>query len=520
MKSKKIWLTLFSFILICSFHVKSARAYNTVTYPNEVKVQLSNHNTSTIRLQGLFELHDRRTNEKALLLPNLYITVSGTSNSTVIKAGDITYTSTAGFFLKETRGITKFATFTSNTNIHSGATTDYAIRKTVQKVEVAEYIQTFVNNKGETWYNVKTADGTIGWVSARTTLIKDAPKSLSLFTNQLSNSNTVIAYRGSLLLESANAKAKVVNVLDMEDYLKGVVPKEVSAGWHKEALKAQAIAARSYALATSATLQNTTASQVYGGYTAEDPRTNQAVDETKGLLVKYNGKPIQTFFFSTSGGRTANIGDVWNSNQASFPYLRSVDDPYEKVSNGGKPPSLSSWVENLNSATVLSAFGYNPDNTILYGITAAATGANGEVSSVSVQTSAGNKTVAGNENQIRRIFPIGRFNMLNSNWFTIATERNYSIQLASNVTNQFNIKGQSVILANGSSVRISDSQANIQLTNSTISKETDPASIVFNGRGWGHRIGMSQYGAKGFAENGWKAADILKHYYQGTTVER
>ena len=76
-------------------------------------------------------------------------------------------------------------------------------------------------------------------------------------------------------------------------------------------------------------LSSSVSSQVYKGFSSEDSRTNAAVNETAGVYVKYKGKPIQTFFFSTSGGKTANVGDVWNSNQSSFPYLVSVEDPYE-----------------------------------------------------------------------------------------------------------------------------------------------------------------------------------------------
>ncbi|MBS4195729.1 SpoIID/LytB domain-containing protein [Lederbergia citri] len=506
MNSNKLLLALIPVLLICLLSTNVTEAYTTVPYQNEVKVQLSNTRSTSIPLRGIYELQDKASSTRALLAPNVIISVSASGSSTIIKAGDVTYTSPAGFFLRETTGLKKIAKFTSNTNIHSGATKDYEIKKTISKVEVAEYITSIVNNKNETWYNVQTADGTKGWVPAASTLIEDSPSIIYNFTLGTSS------YRGSILLEASNSNVKVINILDLENYVKGVVPNEMPSSWHIEALKAQAIAARSYA-ANSMLLQNTTASQVYKGYSSEQSKSNQAVDETKGLLVKYNGKPIQTFFYSTSGGKTANIGDVWNSNQATYPYLKSVSDPYENSPH-------SNWEEKISSATILSGFGFNPLTTNLYDIKVQATGANGEISSVSIETSEGNKTVKGNENDIRKLFPVGgAYNMLKSNWFTLTSTKDYSIQMTDKVTSQYNIKGQSILLADNKSAVISSNLVDIQMKASTLSKESDPASILIKGKGWGHRIGMSQYGAKGLAENGWKAENIIKHYFQGTTVE-
>lgn len=486
----------------------AANAASIKTYSNPVAVQLTDSSTSSLKLQGIYELTNKANNQKTFLLPNLTITVTRTENNVNIKADSYTFSSSSGFELREVDNIVQNARFTSTTELKSGATADYATRKTLSKAETAEYIQTIVNNKGETWYNVAVADGTKGWVPANSTLIDKYSISIPTI---LYGTNS---YRGGVsLLPKTSGKVAIINNLELEDYLKGVIPNEMPASWHKEALKAQAIVARSYA-ANSMSLKNTTASQVYKGYTSEDARTNQAVDETAGILVKYNGKPIQTFFYSTSGGRTANVGDVWNSNQASFPYLISVDDPYENSPH-------SNWENSFTSSMILKSFGLDPTSTTLYNISINPTGANGEVSSVTIDTSVGQKTVTGNELTIRKLFPIdGSYGFLRSNWFTLKVNKDYVIQTPTGQQSQFGIDGQQVMTGANTLVPISSKTVSIQTSSGIITKDSDPASITAIGKGWGHRIGMSQYGAKGFAENNWKAIDIVKHYFPNTEVSK
>jgi stage II sporulation protein D len=115
----------------------------------------------------------------------------------------------------------------------------------------------------------------------------------------------------------------------------GVVPGEMPSSWLPEALKAQAVAARSYALASDAGGEvfdqyPDTRSQVYRGMSGEVASTNAAVRETANQVVTYNGEIVTTFFFSTSGGHTENIENVWGGEP--LPYLRGVDDPYDRIS--------------------------------------------------------------------------------------------------------------------------------------------------------------------------------------------
>ena len=139
-------------------------------------------------------------------------------------------------------------------------------------------------------------------------------------------------YRGELVLRGGD----VINVLPLERYLRGVVPWEMPHRWNAEALKAQAVAARSYALATlkhgqGFDLYADTRDQVYGGIRAESDATNKAVGATAGEVLTWDGRPALTYYFSTSGGRTATARDSmpW---APSVPYLVSVSDPYDSLS--------------------------------------------------------------------------------------------------------------------------------------------------------------------------------------------
>jgi SpoIID/LytB domain protein len=140
-------------------------------------------------------------------------------------------------------------------------------------------------------------------------------------------------YRGSIQVDVVGGGLRAVNVVGLEQYLYGVVPSEMPFQWAPEALKAQAVVARSYALATKRSgafdLYPDTRSQMYLGYDHETQETNAAVDATAGKVLLYNGQVAKTYFFSTSGGRTASAQDVWGT---AIPYLVSVADPYDTIS--------------------------------------------------------------------------------------------------------------------------------------------------------------------------------------------
>ena len=148
-------------------------------------------------------------------------------------------------------------------------------------------------------------------------------------------------YRGSLEVRASGSSLQAINVVEIEDYVRGVVSKESPASWPLEALMAQAVAARSYGLSTGIRggnfdLYDDTRSQAYGGVAAETAKTDQAVSSTRLQVVLYAGTVAQTFFFSTSGGHTEN--NEFSSlgfGQPAIPYLRGVDDPFE--ADAGSP---------------------------------------------------------------------------------------------------------------------------------------------------------------------------------------
>jgi stage II sporulation protein D len=145
------------------------------------------------------------------------------------------------------------------------------------------------------------------------------------------------SYRGSLEFRPGTfGGVNAINAVSLEQYVAGVISRESPASWPLEALKAQAVAARTYAIATTkggAGFDHypDTRSQVYGGIAAETAATDQAVAETAGQIVTYEGEPVVTYFFSTSGGRTEDVENTSLGDEPE-PWLKSVDDPYDDES--------------------------------------------------------------------------------------------------------------------------------------------------------------------------------------------
>jgi len=156
-------------------------------------------------------------------------------------------------------------------------------------------------------------------------------------------------YRGTLQIRrSSFGGLNAINQVDLDDYVRGVVAGESPSSWPAEALRAQAVAARTYAITTSKggagfDQYSDTRSQVYNGISGERETTNAAVDATRGRVVTYRAKPVVTFYFSTSGGRTENIENAFVGAPRK-PWLKSVDDPYDELSPHHE------WVMNLSLA--------------------------------------------------------------------------------------------------------------------------------------------------------------------------
>ena len=182
---------------------------------------------------------------------------------------------------------------------------------------------------------VKVTGGghTVGTFDAPATVRGDAIRFVGTTMNGIANGS----FRDSLELRpSSYGGLTVVNAAGLDDYVRGVVSGEMPSSWPAEALKAQAVAARSYAITTDRggpvfDQYPDTRSQVYRGVSGETAATNAAVDATTGEIVTYQGAAVVTYFFSTSGGKTENIENVFYGAAAS-PWLRGVADPYDDAS--------------------------------------------------------------------------------------------------------------------------------------------------------------------------------------------
>jgi len=295
------------------------------------------------------------------------------------------------------------------------------------------------------------------------------------------------AYRGSLLVRAGARGITVVNVLDLETYLLGVVPREIGAGRppeEMEAVKAQAIAARTYAIrymgrrsAQGFDVYATVADQVYGGADDEDPVSTQAVQATRGEILVHDNEPIEAFYHSTCGGHTAAIDEVWESDPRA--YLQAISDArpgggwYCETSNRFR------WTEQWDRAALHA--------TLTQGLSeqANATGPvtrvefigltgrtpSGRAESLQVRTDAGEHRVRGDS--VRRVLRPDPSRILNSAAITLHPQGNGEV-----------------------------------------------TGLTVEGQGWGHGIGMCQVGAMGRARDGHSYRDILSAYYPGTTIVR
>ena len=167
-------------------------------------------------------------------------------------------------------------------------------------------------------------------------------------------------YRGELIVYNVDKKITVINKLPLEEYILGVVPSEMPSKWHFEAHKAQAIAARSYAVANMGKrlskgydLKDTPEDQAYGGASSEKPNTTRAVLETKGIVMTYNNKIISAYYHAASGGHTKNSKDVW---MKDLPYIHAVDGYDSGIRKMGHGVGMSQYGANNLASKGYSSF--------------------------------------------------------------------------------------------------------------------------------------------------------------------
>lgn len=516
MKKSLVLAGFLAILLMTTLNVSSGHAYSPKVYPTEAKVRLSNQSSITITPNTVYQLVNQQTGQFFYSVPNQSISVRGSNSETQLHIGGTILRSTNGWQVKELLGEANetIVLFSRATEARRGASTNYAINRTYQAFQGAKLIGSH-NAAGVLWYNIEDEVGVRHWVNASTSSLHTLA-SLPIMTH--SNGSK---YRGSFIATTASSVVTFTNSLDIEDYLKGVVPSEMVSSWHMEALKAQAVSARSFAI-LKGVLANNTTSQVYKGYSAETTRTSQAVDETKGLIVKSGSKIVETFFFSTSGGRTANIQDVWNT--VSQPYYVSVDDTIEQ---NAKSP-YSNWSVPYSAAKIVQNAGFNPSKELLLDIQAVPTGANGEIGKIFVTTTAGSYSLGersrANELTIRQFFKLDNGWNLYSNWFTLTPKKvsaTYQVQTATGVSTLNGLSTTTVKTA-ASDVKLSGLQTSVQTATEQqlIPTQSYISEVQLTGKGFGHRIGMSQYGAKARADAGWKYDAIIKHYFPGTTITK
>lgn len=354
-------------------------------------------------------------------------------------------------------------------------------------------------------------------------------------------------YRGYLRFAVNGTVMTAVNVVDLEEYLYGVIPAEMPASYSEEALKAQTLAARTYAMtklsahkSSGYELCDTTNCQVYKGYSGENAKTNQVVDDTEGEIICYNGTPIEAVFSASTGGYTENSENVWNS---VVPYLRAVPEVGEYGNNTWEKTLTLSQLDSL-----LSSKGENIGSAQDIVITKISTG--GRVQEMKIVGTSGSVTLT--KENIRTYFS-GACGSLPSKMFTIngkggdpssgsrtvqrqATTSSSTGSLTSSAaTNGITAKTEGTLSAmNGKNLKLDG----LSVSENTNSNQNTPVistgdyqiydvnistvengTFVFEGSGNGHGVGLSQNGAQGMAQQGYSYEEIIKHYYTGVTIE-
>ncbi len=321
----------------------------------------------------------------------------------------------------------------------------------------------------------------------------------------------------------------VINVVNIEDYVKGVLPYEMSPSWPLEALKAQAVCARTYALLQTKHYKsykfdvcNTTDCQVYYGTNKASSLSDQAVDETQGMAATYGGSYAELYYYSSNGGASESSENVWTK---ALPYLVGKLDPYENAADiPGYAYTVSYTYDQLTK--MLQNKGYSIGQVA--GVAVTRTTPTGNVSEVTFTDTAG-KTVKVTGETCRTIFYttlFGETKSVKSMRFAISGGGGGSgYYLGSGASVQdleglYTISGSGTVAAIGKDVYVASGSGTAPVASLGGGGSADPGGITITGTGSGHNVGMSQYGAKAMADLGYGCADILSFYFTGITLER
>lgn len=347
-------------------------------------------------------------------------------------------------------------------------------------------------------------------------------------------------YRGDLLIENFQGKLQIINLIEVEQYLYGVVGAEMCSGAPEEAYKAQAVVSRTYALYYKEHPQLnydvgiSSSWQVYGGYDAEvcsNPLVKKAVDTTRGQVIYYDDKLIMAFFHSNSGGHTESCENVWS---ASLPYIQPVTTQEDVVAlqisqQGNWPGDTYSWEKTFTKQELMIQLEKwnkdNPDNAVSVG----------EIQEIATQRRAvdpetkkyaATQTESGRVTQLDFIgsrdtksfyrnsirSPLG----LKSTLFEIVTDSSVGIWNAFGSSDVYNNTSMlNAVSADGWVTKLNGNAQNYYVLGAdglvTVPKKF--TSVTFKGKGSGHGLGMSQWGAYGMALKGVNYTRIIEHFY-------
>lgn len=357
----------------------------------------------------------------------------------------------------------------------------------------------------------------------------DAEKGVGLFPTKGGMNRRLVVdgqeYRGGLDFKTVNGKNVITNVVFMNNYLYGVISREMSPSWNVEALKAQAVCARNYAANNlnkhaeyGFDLCSTVCCQAYSGTRFETDNSYEPVDDTANQVLTYDGELAQLYYSAASGERTEDVQNVWGN---KVPYLISVDNSFEDTAN--IPNGV--WTGSLTcdeASTIMRNKGY--DVGTVTSIKATEYSENGRVLKLEVKGTHGTKvferesartifntvtksqeyTVRGNGEEAQSVPSIRTTDGQNT------SEKKINEVIMLTAGGRATLSAKKMFVTNGIY------QEEYEITEAQAGENT---GFIFEGVGWGHGVGMSQYGAKGMAEAGYSYVDILLHYFPGTNLE-
>lgn len=398
-------------------------------------------------------------------------------------------------------------------------------------------------------------------------------------------------YRGDFEISRVNGQLALVNDVPLEQYLYSVVAAEVPSSWPQESLKAQAVAARSYALYHAegnkfnvAGLVDTTLSQVYNGVDNEVDSIRQAVDSTAGEVIKSNGRIVEAIFSSNSGGMTADSTEVWGNPNSTFGSVPSdgdkaaeaglkswyhvllptgktgyVREDHVKLTGGKTAAGLDKMTVTANGTNVrpipliqadVSPVGQmNPgDQAVVLEVVGESSSYSwirgpfssdellkslkgriaGEIPSPILNLEIAQRGPSGRATQIKvngQILDVrypdlfrSAFGGLPSTRFDIAATGRYTVQGAGGATSNGTAAPGTSILSSAGATAWNGGSMIVMGADGSARAIDQTNRFLFVGRGNGHGLGLSQWGAKGMADAGYDYTAILQHYYQNVTI--